>query len=79
MGVEATCLSLVGDAEIDCLALVMIGQHGEAAARAAVERLNESIDDGDLHGRDVWARVVQVIHERQRGSGAPLAALLRLR
>ncbi len=55
----------VSDDEIEALAIMMIGQHGDDAARAAAERVNEMIDRDDLYGRDVWARVVHAVHERQ--------------
>ena len=59
---------VVSDAEIERLAREMIAQHGDRAARAAAEKLNEMIDRDNVRGRDVWACVVHVIHERQ-GSG----------
>ncbi|MBV9862200.1 MAG: hypothetical protein JO267_08625 [Alphaproteobacteria bacterium] len=58
----------VGETEVDCLAQMMIGHHGADAGRAAAQRVNDSIDAGDGHGRDVWARVVQAIHHRCRNS-----------
>jgi hypothetical protein len=59
---------VVSDAEIDRLARDMIAQHGDRAARVAAEKLNEMIDRDNVRGRDVWACVVHLIHERQ-GSG----------
>ena len=59
---------VVADAEIERLAREMIAQHGDRAARAAAEQLNEMIDRDNIRGRDVWACVVHLIHERQ-GSG----------
>jgi hypothetical protein len=64
---------VVEDAEIERLARDMIARHGDRAARAAAERLNEMIDRGNIPGRDVWACVVHAIHQRQ-GSG-PVWAL----
>jgi hypothetical protein len=53
-------------ARVDASARALIEQHGTGAAYAAVERLNQSIDQGDRTGRDFWAQVVQAIHEYQR-------------
>jgi len=59
---------VASDAEIERLAREMIAQHGDRAARAATEKLNEMIDRDNVRGRDVWACVVHLIHERQ-GTG----------
>jgi hypothetical protein len=59
---------IVTDAEIARLAREMIARHGPRAALVASERLNEMIDRNNRHGRDLWACVVHVIHERQ-GTG----------
>ena len=59
---------VVSDAEIERLARDMIARHGDRAARVAAEKLNEMIDRDNVRGRDVWACVVHLIHERQ-GSG----------
>jgi hypothetical protein len=56
------------DAEIERKARDMISKHGPRAARVAAERLNEMIDRGNIRGRDIWACIVHLIHERQ-GSG----------
>ena len=78
--VEAEPITQLSDNQIECIAEAMIHAHGAGAARAAVARLNQCIDDGDFGGRDIWARVVQSIHERQRGPGAvAIAALCRQR
>lgn len=53
------------ETEIELLARAMIDHHGAEAARAAVIRLNQMIDRGDWDGRDRWACVVHMIHERQ--------------
>lgn len=53
------------ETEIELLARAMIERHGNDAARAAVTRLNQMIDRGDWDGRDRWACVVHMIHERQ--------------
>ena len=60
------------ETEIELLARAMIDRHGAEAARAAVVRLNQMIDGGDWDGRDRWACVVHMIHERQ-GIGAAVA------
>ena len=60
------------ETEIELLARAMIDRHGNEAARAAVIRLNRMIDRGDWDGRDRWACVVHMIHERQ-GIGATVA------
>jgi hypothetical protein len=60
------------ETEIELLARAMIDRHGAEAARAAVSRLNRMIDRGDWDGRDRWACVVHMIHERQ-GVGAAVA------
>ncbi|HEY1797111.1 MAG TPA: hypothetical protein VGG57_13430 [Stellaceae bacterium] len=54
------------DPEIDFIARAIIAQHGDGAARAAVDHLNAMIDQGDFHSRDMWARVVHAIHDHQR-------------
>ena len=59
---------VASDGEIERLAREMIAQHGDRAARAAAEKLNEMIDRDNVRGRDVWACVVHLIHERQ-GTG----------
>jgi hypothetical protein len=59
---------VVSDAEVERLARDMIAQHGDRAARIAAEKLNEMIDRDNVRGRDVWACVVHLIHERQ-GTG----------
>ena len=56
----------VFDPEIDFIARAIIAQHGDGAARAAVDHLNAMIDLGDFHRRDMWARVVHAIHDYQR-------------
>lgn len=56
----------VYDPEVDFIARAIIAQHGEGAARAAVDHLNAMIDLGDFHRRDMWARVVHAIHDHQR-------------
>ena len=53
------------ESEIELLARGMIDRHGYDAAPAAVVRLNQMIDRGDWDGRDRWACVVRLIHERQ--------------
>jgi hypothetical protein len=56
-------------ATVDSSARDLIAQHGTGAVYAAVERLNQSIDEGDRIGRDFWAQVVHAIHEYQRSVG----------
>jgi hypothetical protein len=56
----------VFEPEIDFIARAIIAQHGDGAARAAVDHLNAMIDLGDFHRRDMWARVVHAIHDYQR-------------
>lgn len=53
------------ETEIELLARAMIDRHGADAAKAAVLRLNQMIDRGDWDGRDRWACVVHMIHDRQ--------------
>jgi hypothetical protein len=53
-------------ATVDSSARDLIAQHGTGAVYAAVERLNQSIDEGHRIGRDFWAQVVHAIHEYQR-------------
>ena len=43
----------------------MIARHGPNAAREATVLLNRMIDRGNMPGRDLWACVVHVIHERK--------------
>jgi hypothetical protein len=54
-----------GASSINRVARAMLRRHGGGAARAAVERLNATIDRGDGPGRDMWACVVHAIHELQ--------------
>jgi len=56
----------VYDPEVDFIARAIIAQHGDGAARAAVDHLNAMIDLGDFCRRDMWARVVHAIHDHQR-------------
>ena len=58
------------ETEIELLARAMIERHGLEAAKSAVARLNQMIDRGDWAGRDRWACVVHMIHERQGSSPA---------
>ena len=53
-------------ARVDELARNLIEEHGTRAVLVAVERLNQSIDERDIHSRDFWAQVVHAIHEHQR-------------
>ena len=62
----------INETEIELLARALIDRHGDEAARAAVVRLNQTIDRGDWEARDRWACVVHMIHERQ-SLGAVLA------
>ena len=48
------------------VALGMIARHGAGAAQEAITHLNRMIDLGDNTGRDLWACVVHVIHDRRR-------------
>jgi len=57
-------------ANVDDAARDLIEQHGTKAAHIALERLNQSIDQVDLFGRDFWAQVVHAIHEHQRAMDA---------
>ena len=68
--------SRVFDQEVDFIARALLAQHGDGAARAAVDHLNAMIDLGDFHSRDMWARVVHAIHDHQRlhPEGVPGAA-----
>jgi hypothetical protein len=59
---------VVSDDEVIRIAREMIKQHEDRAALAAVERLNQMIDQGDWRGRDVWARIVHAIHELQEAT-----------
>jgi len=52
-------------ARVDELARSLIEEHGPRAVLVAVERLNQSIDERDIPGRDFWAQVVHAIHENQ--------------
>src|SRR5947199_3651073 len=52
-------------ARVDELARSLIKEHGTRAILVAVERLNQSIDERDIHSRDFWAQVVHAIHEHQ--------------
>ena len=56
---------VVGDADIERIAGELIARHGPQAARIAAEQLNAMIDRGDIRGRDLWACIVHLIHERQ--------------
>jgi hypothetical protein len=53
------------ESEIEFLARAMIDRHGMDAARTAVIRLNQMIDQSDWDGRDRWACVVRAIHQNQ--------------
>ena len=72
-------------ATVDNSARDLIERHGTGAVYAAVERLNQSIDEGDQTARDFWAQVVHAIHEYQRSlssrnsrkRGFPPKSLLR--
>jgi hypothetical protein len=50
---------------VERVAIEMIARHGANAAREATVRLNRMIDRGNMPGRDLWACVVHVIHERK--------------
>ena len=53
-------------ASVDDAARALIEERGSGAAYAALERLNQSIDQRDWFGRDFWAQVVRAIHEYQQ-------------
>ena len=53
-------------ASVEQLARSLIEDHGTRAVHIAVDRLNQSIDERDLLGRDFWAQVVHAIHEHQQ-------------
>ena len=55
---------VVGDADIERIAGELIAKHGPQAARVAAEQLNAMIDRSDIRGRDMWACIVHLIHER---------------
>jgi hypothetical protein len=61
------------ETEIELLAGAMIDRHGADAAKAAVVRLNQMIDRSDWEGRDRWACIVHMIHQRQGVSDAYLS------
>ena len=52
-------------ARVEELAHRLIEEHGSRAVHVAIERLNQSIDERDIHSRDFWAQVVHAIHEHQ--------------
>ena len=64
-------------ARVDELARSLIEEHGTRAARVAVERLNQSIDERDIHSRDFWAQVVHAIHEHQPSVHDPKRRVFR--
>ena len=72
-------------ARVDELARSLIKEHGTRAVLVAVERLNQSIDERDIHSRDFWAQVVHAIHEyqrsvdgtKERAAGDPSAVLAK--
>lgn len=49
----------------------LITRHRLRAVFVAMERLNKSIDKGDLRARDFWAQVVRAIHEYERSGDLP--------
>ena len=61
---------IVRDADIERVARDLIAKHGPNAVRVATERLNRMIDRNNVHGRDIWACIVHVIHQRQGTSPA---------
>ncbi len=61
---------VVRDADIERIARELIAKHGPDAARVAAEQLNNMIDRNDTDGREMWARIVHVIHEQQGTSPA---------
>ena len=56
------------NAEFERMAREMIERHGARAARVATERLNEMIDRDNPRGREIWACIVHLIHQKQ-GTG----------
>ena len=44
----------------------LIESHRDQAVLVAIDRLNDSIDQGDRRSRDFWAQVVHLIHDHQR-------------
>ena len=55
----------LSDGAAELVASKMIARHGASAAREATTKLNRMIDRGDMPGRDLWARVVHIIHQRR--------------
>ena len=64
-------------AKVDEAARDLIERHGTKAAHIALERLNQSIDQADLFGRNFWAQVVHAIHEDQRAMDAKVRSARR--
>ena len=61
-------MSLDREAEVDREAYALLDEHGSGAVYAALDRLNQSIDDCDRRARDFWAQVVGAIHAHQRSA-----------
>lgn len=53
-------------ATVEGSALALIKKYRLRAVFIAIDRLNKSIDRGDLRARDFWAQVVHAIHDHQR-------------
>jgi hypothetical protein len=60
---------VIDDADLDRMAGELIATHGPQAARVATGQLNAMIDRDDIGGREVWACLVHLIHQRQGTDG----------
>lgn len=73
------------EADVEESADALITQYRARAVYVAIQRLNESIDRGDLRNRDFWAQVVRAIHatkasrafSRRRATRKPAQPILR--
>ena len=61
-------------ATVEGSALALIKKYRLRAVFIAMDRLNKSIDRGDLRARAFWAQVVHAIHDYQRSGQAPADA-----
>jgi hypothetical protein len=58
-------------ATVEGSARALIETYRLRAVFVAMDRLNKSIDRGDLRARDFWAQVVHAIHDYQRSGEVP--------
>ena len=57
---------MLSDLDLWRAAQVMVKRYGDGAATEAAMRADEFLDQGNLDGKRLWMRIMQMIEELQR-------------